>query len=116
MITVLIFTLLVINLFIGLKVLVIYKKEIKDNKEYIQRVENTVLHYQKNVNNTLTETLRQRQKVDYISEVSSKMDNYVSKRTRYYNREYRKYPKYNRIRTSHLGGAPQNVKVGFRLR
>ena len=37
-ITLVMITLLTINLFIGLKVLVIYKKEIKDNKEYIQRV------------------------------------------------------------------------------
>ena len=113
-IIILVLFLLLVNLFIGLKVLSLNKKEIKENEEYIKRVENTVLHYQKNVNNTLTETLRQRKKVDYISDVSSKMDKYVSRRRRVKGKGYRRYIKQNRVRTAHLGHS-KNIKVGFRL-
>lgn len=121
-IIILVLFLLLVDLFIGLKVLSLNKKEIKENEEYIKRVENTVLHYQKNVNNTLTETLRQKKKVDYISDVSSRMDKYVSNVSRkkqirvkgYRRKGYRRYIKQNRIRTAHLGHS-KSIKVGFRL-
>lgn len=118
-IIILVLFLLLVNLFIGLKVLSLNKKEIKENEEYIKRVENTVLHYQKNVNNTLTETLRQRKKVDYISDVSSRMDKYVSGKNQirgkeYRRKGYRRFINQNRVRTAHLGHT-KNIKVGFRL-
>ena len=118
-IIILVLFLLLVNLFVGLKVLSLNKKEIKENEEYIKRVENTVLHYQKNVNNTLTETLRQRKKVDYISDVSSRMDKYVSGKNQirgkeYRRKGYRRYINQNRVRTAHLGHT-KNIKVGFRL-
>lgn len=73
--------LLIVNIAVGYKVIKIYEKEINRNKEDIKKVENTIVHYQKNVNNTLTETIRQRKKVEYTYEVSKKMDMYISKRT-----------------------------------
>ena len=105
--------LLIVNIAVGYKVIKIYEKEINKNKEDIKKVENTIAHYQKNVNNTLTETIRQRKKVEYTYEVSKKMDMYISKRT-LRPRNYRNYVRMKRCKTTTL--ASSGVKVGYRLK